>query len=148
MASIVTNKAKALLANGTLDWVNDTIRVALLKTAGAASPDADFVADAIDGTNNVEVTTAGYARQDLATRTVTEDDTGDVATLDAADNTWTAVGDGTESAVMAVVYKRVGVDDTTPADDPVLAFVDFADTVLNGGDFTVRWSASGVISIS
>lgn len=148
MASIIYNRAKSGFADGTIDWDTGTIRIALLKAYGTENPDQDFVSEVIDGTNNIEVATSpNYVRKTL-TATVTTDDANDRAVLDASDVTWTAVGDGTESAVAAVVYLQVGGDDATPADDIVICTIDLTDTVLNGGDFTIQFSADGLITLS
>lgn len=140
MPSSVYNRGKFLLGSGTVSWASATdLHLLLLQTiTGGFNADHNFVSEAVDGTNNVEVTTVGYARKQLASKTATEDDANDRLNLDAADITWTAVGDGAQTARIAVVYRRVGADDSTPADDDVIAWIDFTDTVLNGGDFVLQ----------
>lgn len=65
---------------------------------------------------------------------------------DAADVSWAGAS---LTARGVVVYKRVGADLTTPADDPLIALFDFgADKTASGGAFTVQWNASGLIVLS
>lgn len=139
MASVIYNVAKGGFADGTLDWDTDTIEVLLL-SAVEATPDPDHadLTAVLGDAENTEVTTVNYARQTVAGRTVAVDNVGDRAVLDADDQTWTAIGDGSESAVSAVVFRG-----TLP-----IALIDFTDTVLNGGDFTIQWSTNGVATLS
>lgn len=152
MADVVFNRAKALLANGGIDWDTTAgIRVLLLSTAVATpDPDLDFVSELVDGAANIEVVTNNYARQDVASRTVTQDDANNRAVLDAADNVWAALGPASGGPTVrgAVVYLRVGADDSTPADDPLIAYFDLVDTQVNSGNFTVQWAAAGLITLT
>lgn len=152
MASVIFNRGKFRLASGALDWdgaAAGVIRVALASTAVVTpSADLNFVADFFDSTNNVELTTTNYSRQDLASRTVTEDDTNDRVVFDAADNVWTSLGPATGGPTVrgVLVYERVGADDSTPADDHLICWLDFADTTVNGQNFTVQYAAAGLIA--
>ena len=152
MADVVFNRFKANIADGTIDWDTTTgIRVLLLSTAVATpDPDLDFVADLVDGSNNIELSTTNYGRQDVASRTVAIDDTNNRSVLDAADNVWTALGPASGGPTVrgALVYLRVGADDSTPADDPLIAYFDLVDTQVNSGNFTVQWAAAGLITLT
>jgi hypothetical protein len=44
------------------------------------------------------------------------------------------------------VFKRVGGSDAST--DPLIAFIDVNDLILNGGDVVVQWSASGIARIT
>ena len=136
MASFVFLKAKAAFAKGGIDWLTDVIR-AFPVNAIPNQDTAEFVSD-------VSGTEIGAARVTLGTMAVNEDAAGDEVELDAADFTHSAVASGS-TAVGSILYKQVGGDDTTPANDPVICFLDYADTPTNGGDLIVQLDAEGAI---
>lgn len=172
MASFVYTTAKKKAGDGTLDWdaadvaatgtpsagataAAGPFRLALLSatTTGAQNADHTTVGGVLDGTNNIEMSTTNYSRKQVTTRTVTEKtttagDTSSTIFLDAGDLTWTAIGDGTKSAVAALVFKQATAGEDLNTADVPLFFVDLTDTVLNGGDFTISWSADGIITLS
>lgn len=151
MASLTTNKLRALLLNPsltpTLNLLTDTIKVMLVNTAYVPDKDHDFVSS-ITGSSN-EISGTGYSagfgaagRKTLASKTVTQDNSGDVAYFSAANLTWTAINAGTIGAI--AIIKEV----TSDADSPILAVVDLSpDIVTNGGDFTINWAAGGLFNI-
>lgn len=136
MPSWVGLKAKARFAKGEIDWLTDTIRAIPV----SAEPNRDTV----DLVSDVVASEIGSSRVDLASRAVNEDAVGDEVELDAADFTHPNVATGS-TAVGSVLYKRVGADDSTPADDPVLAFLDYTDTPTNGGSLLIQLSPEGAI---
>lgn len=138
MPSIAFNVAKGAFTDGTLDWDDNNLEVLLLSSATAIDPDLATLTAVLGEGGNTEVTTTNYSRETLANASVTVDNANNRAVLDADDVTWNSIGDGSESAVGAVIF--VG---TLP-----VCFVDFTNTVLNGGDFTVQWSANGIITLS
>jgi hypothetical protein len=140
MATFVYDNAKKLFMQGDLDWVNDTFKVLLLGDAGAGTDAGlEFVSEVsgeeLDGTGYTPGF-AGSGRKALASKSVLLSD--GKAQAQADDLTWAAIDAGT--AYAAVVYKPV----TNDADSLLIAFVDFADTVTNGGDFDLNWPADGV----
>lgn len=151
------NHFKSELLNGTVDWANDTIKVALGSDNTAYTFDQaahEFVGDVFDGgTTGTEFAGTGYSRQTLANTAVTQDDTDNEGVADADDVTFSSI-DG-DTIQFIVVYKQVGTDDTTAGDDPILALYDddsagsLADLPLtaNGGDVTVSWDSEGIINI-
>lgn len=151
------NHFKSELLKGSIDWANDTIKVALGSDDTAYTFDQavhEFVGDVFDGgTTGTEFTGSGYSRQTLTTQTVTQDDTDNEGVADADDVTFSSI-DG-DAIQFIVVYKQVGGDDTTPGDDPILALYDddsagsLTDLPLttNGGDVTVSWDTEGIINI-
>lgn len=146
MPSLVYNIAKEQFANGTLDWDDaSTWRVLLVTATYAANADHNFVSDVTN-----ELAGGTYARQTLTTRTVTKDTANDRAVLDAADTTFagltTAPAGGIAAA--AVIYKRVGADDTTPGDDVLVAYIDHTDHTTDGTDFVIQWSAAGIVTLT
>lgn len=138
MASGVYNRFKVNLANKIVDWEADTIKVMLLDNSHAFDADDDVIGDVsaneISGTG---YTTGGAT---LASASVTQDDTNDLAKLDANDTAW---GSASFTAYHAVLW-----DDTVATDDLVCS-IDFggAQTVTSG-TFTIQWNASGIITLS
>jgi len=151
------NNFKEELMEAQFDFLNDTLKVALVSdnTAYSFSPDTDtFVGDVLDGgTTAQEFQGTGYSRQTLSNVTVTQDDTDDEGVADADDVTFTGLDGDTIQAVL--VYKEVGGDETTPGDDPIIAVFDdnsagsLADLPLttNGGDVTLAFSSEGIVNI-
>lgn len=146
MASITTNKGRTLIVDGTINLLTATIKVMLLGTAYTPNKDHNFVSDL----GAVELSGTGYTagfngsgRKTLSSKTVTKDDTNDLAIFDAADITWTGINAGT--AAYAAVIK----ENTSDSDSPVIAIIDLSpDVVTNGGNFTCSWGALGIIKFA
>lgn len=136
MANVAYNAAKKM---SNFAWATDTICVALVKSTFTVNIDHDFLSDTNIAGN--ELSGGNYVRKVLANKTVTVNDTNDNTEYDADDVTWTALQAAAGAAVGALFYKRVGADDTTPADDIPLFFMDFTVTG-NGGDVVMRFSQS------
>lgn len=143
MANVIYNKMLELVGGSTLDWASDVIRVALERDTSAytADKDHDFYDDL--GTNGfVEISVASYARQTLGTKTAAIDLTDDRYEWDAADIDFGALEAG-QTVSGYVIYRQVGGDDTTPANDELLAYVDTASglpLILNGGNVSIPTS--------
>lgn len=141
MALTCYNKAAYNFASVGVNWASDTIKMLLVGTGYSFSPDHNFVSDVSAN----EISGGGYVRKTLANKTVTEDDTNDRAKLDADDVTWTALGSAAGTVSGAIVFKDAGGADSA---NPLICFLDFTNTPANGGDFTVQFSADGVLYIS
>jgi hypothetical protein len=137
-----TYKSLAQLAAGAgIGWTTATQRVLLVSTAYTFDADHATLAD-VSGS---EIGVSGYARATIASPTATHDDANNRTVLDAADVTFTALGAGATIGG-AVVFKRVGGSDAST--DPLIAFVDLNDLILNGSDVLVAWSASGIARLT
>lgn len=144
MASIVTNHGRLVTikgATGAIDLLADTIDVILLGTGYTPSVDHNFASDLTS-----ELSGTGYAsgfggsgRKTLSSKALVEDDTNDVAYFDAADVTWTGINAGT------IGYAAIVQRGASDAASPLIAVIDVADTVTNGGDITIQWGALGII---
>ena len=138
MADTIYNRFFANLMNKEVDLEADTIKVALLTSSYTINKDhntwAEVSANEVSGTGY----TAGGAT--LANKSVTQDDTNDQATFDADDVTWSS---STITARYAVLY------DNTLTNDDLLAIFDFgSDQSSSNGDFTLQFSASGILALS
>lgn len=154
MADVAFNRPKKMFPAGELDWdATPGIRCLILSTA-LSTPSADlvFLADLLDGVNWIEMSvaagTTNYDRQDLLGRVVIQDDVNDRAILDADNVVFPSLGpaSGGQTGRVIVTYLRVGVDDSTPEDDLLIYYHDIVDTQVNGANYPVEWSASGLSS--
>ena len=152
MASIVYNRAKKEIADGTMDLLTDTLKVMLVTSTYVADPDHDFVdmggaSDPIDTELSGTGYQAGFAatgRKTLANKAIAEDDPNNRAEFDnTVDLTWTAINAGTAAAF--IVYKHL----TSDAASVLIAYVDTGTglpTSPNSGDIEIQWS-NGASSI-
>lgn len=151
MPDVLSNRGKRRLVSGGADWAGaaaGTFRWLLLEAAGAGpAATANFLSDVL-GATYVEFVGTNYARVDATVRTVTEDDAAGGVVFDCADPVFPTLGvaSGADGSVVgAILYERVGVDDSTPADDHFIGFFDIADTVTNGQNFTLTVPATGAV---
>lgn len=140
MANAKYNSFKTALQKGAVNLETDSIKCMLVSSAYTPNIDThNFLSD-VTG----EVTGTGYTAggQALATKSVTEDATNDLAKFDAADVTWAA---STITARGAILYKDTGVATSSQ----LIAYFDFGtDQSSSNGDFTVQWNASGILTLS
>jgi len=140
MADIVYNNFKKNIMNGNIDLDSDTIKVALVTSA--YTPNQDTHEDFADVTN--QVTGGGYTAggQTIANTTVTTDNTDNEGVFNGDDVTWTA---STITARGAVIYKDTG----TPATSWLIGYLDFtSNRSSSSGDFTIQWSAEGILNLN
>lgn len=131
MANGIYNRTKYLLATG-VNLATADLRVLLVSSSYSFNSDHNFVSDVVSN----EISVAGYSRQVMASKTVTEDDATDVAYLDGEDVTFADLAIG-QTVGGAILYRHNASD--TAAE--VLAFYDVVDTPTNGGDIIIQWSA-------
>lgn len=153
---MIPNNTKLALFNGAIDLSTDTIRAALYNDTTAFTPDPDvhqYVSDVFGGATPPaqEFGDTNYARQTVDTPVTRRDDAVDQAQYDGGDVTWTSLG-GTETIQGVILYRQVGADDTTPADDEIIRIIDDATEAdlpkpTNGSDITIAWDASGIITM-
>ncbi len=156
MPDVAYRGGKELAATTGLDWANGVYRVLLLETRSTTAgldedPDLQFLSQLLGVAGVAEMVATNYARQTLGTKTVTYDATNNRILVDAADTVFPNLGvaDGSDGTARAVVlYRRIGADDTTPADDPLIGLYDVADTITNGANLSVVWSANGLVAVS
>jgi len=126
--------------DGSIDLDTDTIKVALVTSS--YSPDKDNH-DFFDDVQSYEVSGDGYTAggATLNNKSVTQDNTNDRGVLDADDVTWS---NSTITARGAVLYKDTG----DPSTSPLICYFDFGeDKSSSDGDFTIQWSADGILYI-
>ena len=144
MADVIYNSFKGKIMDGSIDLDTDTIKVVLVTSS--YTPNIDTHTQYSHITNQVTGTgyTAGGAT--LANKSVAVDTTNDRAKFDADDTTWTSAS---ITARGAIIYKYI--DDGGSPDDtsPLICYKDFgADITSTNGDFTIQWSADGILYLS
>jgi hypothetical protein len=148
VADTVYNRGKYLITSGGVIWGTTDVRALLIVTtdngalpSSAWDVDLNDVAALLNVSNIDEMSGTGYVRKTMAGFTVTEDDTGNQSVMDANDITWTSIDAGTARAI--VVYKY-------NASDASAELISIHDTnfpkTTNGGDLTVQWPSTGVIT--
>jgi hypothetical protein len=133
----IYNKFKERLLEGEIDLVDDTVKVGLVT---GHSPDIDAHEDWADVSGDEESGT-GYTAggETLGSKAVDFDSGTDTATFDGADVTWSGLDVGTPSH--AIMYSD------THASDALIAYWELT-TASNGGDYTLQWNASGIITLT
>lgn len=122
---------------GKTDFAGVDVRAVVLRAVlvdadadAAANADLNTLADVVGD----EIGAAG--RKTLANVTITEDDAGDRAILDADDLVWAAANFGTIGGVW--IFRRVGGADANT--DPLWMYLDVEpELATNGGDITLAF---------
>jgi hypothetical protein len=136
------NSFKEYIGDGSIDLDDDVFKVMLVKST--YTPDADNHSVLADITGEIAAT-GGYARNSLTGITWTR--LAAVLTWDANDSIWSANGADFEAARYWVLY-----DDTTPT--KILVAYGLinnapADVIVSDGtDFTLRWDALGLFTLT
>jgi len=141
MASGIFNQFKYNCLAGLVDLDGSgahDIKVALLSSSYTFNADHSYWSDV----SSYEVSGTGYTAggQSLNNKSVTKDNANDKAVFDADDVTWS---NSTITARYAVLY------DNTLINKDLIACFDFGeDKSSSNGDFTIQWSANGILDIS
>lgn len=126
--------------NAVVDFDTDTLKLQLCSAAYV--PNAATQVWLSDVSNEV-ATSAQYAAGGKVIATPTVALSGGTVTFDGADVTWLAGAAGFANARYGVIYKSTGTASTSR----LIAYIDFgADKTNIGGDFSVVWSATGIVT--
>lgn len=134
MASKVFNEGKEEILLAGLAAL--TLEVALVMTNTTVGSENDGIAADSDFTTLDEHDGSGYARQALASKTVTKDDANDRAKFDAADVTFASLGAGTRDVAGVLLLMNDG-----GTKRPISYHEYQSPRVADGGDFVVEWRA-------
>jgi hypothetical protein len=146
MASKWYGKGLLKVMNGSIDLLNDTIKVILVTSSYTYDADHDFANDVSGNELSVSGYTGGFGgagRKTLANKSMADDTTNNRIEFDADDLTWTALGAG-QTLGGAVLVKEI----TNDAASEIIAFLDPSDLVLNGSDVTFVWNAETLLQNS
>jgi hypothetical protein len=151
MANIIYTKFLEQTWNGgaDLDAAGLVVRCLLERSTSTYSPnkDHDFVGD-LSGL--VEITVASYARQTVANKAVVIDDANDRVEWDFDNIAFGNLESG-QTVDALIFYIQTGGSDATPADDPLVCYIDTATglpAVLGGGAFNVTINSEGFIQLA
>lgn len=140
MADVIYNSFKKKIMDGSIDLDTDTIKVALVTSSYTPNQDLHDFFD--DVTNEVSGTGYSAGGASLANKAVTQDNTNNKGVFDADDVTWST---STITARGAVLYKSTG----TPSTSALICYIDFgSDKSSAGGNFTIQWNASGILTLA
>ena len=161
MANFVYNSAAKEIMDGTIDLLNDTVKIMLVTTGYTANKDHDFVDegganDPVDHELSANNYTGGYGgagRKTLASKAIAVDDANDRAKFDCANITWTSLGGNSadDDVYYAIVIIEQGSDDTQTR---LVAFIDTVSGspslpfTTTGDDFTLEINAEGLIHLT
>ena len=148
---MIPERSEHALKTGDINVASGTIRAALINDSIDYTPDPvnhEFVADVFDEDCHVasEFDDTNYSRQTVS---VAAKPWGSpYGHIDAEDITWEELG-GTQFIQAVLIYKQVGEDDSTPADDPILTIIDGSmvpqlPMETNGADITIAWHPRGL----
>ncbi len=126
--------------NGAVDLDSNTIKVKICSNSYTPSQTNDDYAD--DATNEVSGTGYSAGGKTLTSASLTFSGGSHLTTFDAADLTWTTVS--FTNGRYAVVYRSHGGYSSA---DELIGYVDFGTNItMAGGDFTISWNASGLLT--
>lgn len=144
MASGVYNSGKRDIADGTIDLVNDTIKVILVTSSYTPNADHDFADDLTNELSGTGYTGGfnGSGRKTLSSKSWSTDNTNDRAEFTATIPTWSGINAG--SPKYAILVKEI----TNDAATRLIAWLDLGTVVTNGGDLTITANAEGLIQLA
>lgn len=153
MANMIFTNFLELMADNDLDWETVVLRALLERSTSSYTPDKDhdFLDDFTTG-GGIEITVAAYARQTLASAAAAEDAANDRVEFDC-DNIAFGNLEAGQTVLSIIIYQQVGGDDTTPANDPLIARIDtdsgaLLPVALAGGAFNITINAEGLIQLA
>lgn len=151
MPNIIYNHFLAELAKNNIDLDDGgtVVRAMLERDTSTYTPDKDHQ-DRADLTGFVEISVASYSRQTVANKAVNEDSGNDRAEWDFDDIAFGTLESG-QTVQAILLYVQVGGDDTTPADDILICYLDSATNLpsaLSDGPFTIQVNAEGMIQLA
>lgn len=127
--------------NKEADWDTDTAKTTLHTSSFTPNQDTlKYYADA--GVTNELTTTGGYTATGVTISPLTIAYTGgtNIFNITGSNAAWTSA---TFTARVSLVY------DSTPANKPLLSYVDFgADQTVASATFTIAWAAAGIATIT
>lgn len=135
MPNFTYDSFKSHLFSGTIDFVSDTMMVALM-TSSYTPSQAHTGWSQISANEIAGATASGYSATALSGKTVTV--SSNVSIFDADNVTWDP---STITASGAVIYESGA--------ERLVAYVDFgSDQSSSNGAFTIQWATDGILRIA
>lgn len=139
MASNLYNSGLFAILSGSINYLNDTIGLALVNTSYTYSVSHTSLSDITSS----EASGVGYTRKVLESKTVTLNSGNNTVNFDAGDFSYPALL--TTSSIASGVLFKSGSDDST---SELIANIDFNNITTDGSDFILEFSASGWFNIN
>jgi hypothetical protein len=131
----IYNQFLNTIANQEINLDGDDLRVMLVSSSYSPSREAHKYKDNVDG----EITGAGYTTGGETLTNVTYVLNDKIATLKADNPKWTALN--ISNIRYAVIY-----DNTPSTNKPLIAYVDFGETLsLINAELEIVWNSDGII---
>jgi hypothetical protein len=146
------SQARKYAIDGTIDLLNDTIKLALVTSDYTPNVGHDVLADVMSSPDPEVVAVAspdnGYHEggETLTGKTFTVTDSPSAGKFDADDVTWAAL---TATFRYGILYAEKTIGSPSIV-NPLIGYILFdttpADVVISGVNFTAQWSANGIIT--
>lgn len=138
MASGWYNSGARDIADRTIDYAADTIKLILVTSAYTPDPDHDFASDLTNELSGTGYTGGfgGSGRKTIGSKAFETDTTNNRVELTFGAVTWTAINAGNPK--YAILVKEI----TNDAASRLIAYLDLGTVVTNGGDLTITPSAT------
>jgi len=144
------NRGKWVIFDSTLEpeapvnLVGDVIKVALMKTSYTVLVDTH---DYFDDVTASEIVATGYTARGkaLASKVITKNAGNNRIEFDAADLTWSPLGNGTNDTFDQIILLREPDTGATDANAVLIAHAVIPETTSNGGDVTLVWNSNGLL---
>ena len=126
----------------------DNITIGLMRASYVFTVTENFYTDV---TADSIVVAAGYTEpgaagaESLATKAVTQDDTGNRGEFDADNSEFTGIGNGTNDTFEDIVLCRQQDAGFTEANTVLLSNAAVGATLTNGGNITLIWNVEGIL---
>lgn len=140
-------------ANPPFSFSADKIRVGLMVASYTFDVEDLLLGDSL-GVGSFEFLVKGVTgytgigdSRNLASVTMTIDTANDRTELDAADLTYSQLGNGTNGTFESIIVMRVATTETRTTTD-LIAHSAVSATLTNGGDITLQWNAAGILHIT
>jgi hypothetical protein len=149
MADVFFNKAREEIATQNLNLTGSTLKVVLVNSSYVPGQTDLVVSAGGSDVASAEISVSGYTpgwggsgRKTLANKVLSSTNGAVVPKLTADNIVWSSLGSGATIAG-AVIIKEGVANDTTSR---VIAYFGLTPTPTNGGDITLQWSASGLLT--
>jgi len=148
MANTLFTPTIKKIDNQEINLTTAVVRCLLVRDIGdyVVNKDHEFLSS-WDGSTATEIDVTSYARQTIANYAIAADLANDRAEHDADDIAFGALESG-QTANAYIFYVQIGGDDLTPADDPLLLYIDTATglpLILDGNTVDLVVGAEGFL---
>lgn len=128
-----------------MDLLGDVIKVALMDETFSFNATGH---DHFDDVSSAEISATSYSSRGNQLDNPTASLDTSTAKFDADDEVFSSIGGGVNDTFSNIVIIREQDAGVTNANTLLLAHTTVASTTTNGGDITLTWSSSGILTLS